>query len=363
MKKIITFLLLCLFLGALVALNKSGPNPQLLNHPIHHDDEFGGAYIDISMEDFGKLGFNFGDSLDLDFITSGRHCTFTDIGYFSGYYVPAGQMLVVGYKGYPNIKFCINYGTDIYAESGFDTNTLCSIKVNAAGKYREIEETLSISYSDDRGKYDSDEQFANFRCVTVGSIQSNLLYRGASPVDNSRSRAAIVDALLATNAIAYDIDLSDKEDAVAKGGKYLVGDTFKFLWDSERVSFLGMSAAYKSEDFGNKMRQLCLDIIASDGPCYIHCLEGKDRTGFVCMVLEALCDATYEEMIDDYFITYKNYYGIEKGSEKYAVIKRLHIDEMIAFVNGFEGRVNGYLLSIGLAQNQIDSLKMKLRGK
>ena len=124
-----------------------------------------------------------------------------------------------------------------------------------------------------------------------------------------------------------------------------------------------MGAAYKSEDFGNKMRQLCLDIIASDGPYYIHCLEGKDRTGFVCMVLEALCDATYDEMIDDYFITYKNYYGIEKGSEKYAVIKKLHIDEMIAFVNGFEGGVNGYLLSIGLAQNQIDSLKMKLCGK
>ena len=43
-----------------------------------------------------------------------------------------------------------------------------------------------------------------------------------------------------------------------------------------------------------------------EGPCYIHCTEGKDRTGFVCLLLEALCGANYGELRDDYMTTYAN---------------------------------------------------------
>ena len=44
--------------------------PILENNAIHHDDEFGGAYIDISIDSFNKLGFKFGDSVNLEFTTS-----------------------------------------------------------------------------------------------------------------------------------------------------------------------------------------------------------------------------------------------------------------------------------------------------
>jgi protein tyrosine/serine phosphatase len=33
-------------------------------------------------------------------------------------------------------------------------------------------------------------------------------------------------------------------------------------------------------------------------PSYVvHCIEGKDRTGYVCALLEGLCGATYEEIV------------------------------------------------------------------
>ncbi len=70
------------------------------------------------------------------------------------------------------------------------------------------------------------------------------------------------------------------------------------------------------------MKKMFESILDNDGPYYIHCLEGKDRTGYVCMVIEALCGASYEELVEDYFITYHNYYGIEKGTSKYDLIKR-----------------------------------------
>ena len=63
---------------------------------IRHDDEFGGAYINISIQKFNDLGFAFGDSVNLTFTTGDKVTKFEDIGYYSGYYVPAGQELVVG---------------------------------------------------------------------------------------------------------------------------------------------------------------------------------------------------------------------------------------------------------------------------
>ena len=337
----------------------------LKDYSIHRDEEFGGAYIDISIADFNNLGFKFGDSVDLAF---SNNVKYEDIGYYSGYYVPAGQELVVGYPGYDYIKFCINYGDDVYTMNNFNKDTKVTITVNQEAKYKSIEDTLSISYSDDPSEYTSREEFANFREIKGGLLKPGILYRGASPIDNRRNRANIVTALLEEQNITYDIDLADKN---ATGANFVVGPYFQNLIDNNKVSFLGMGAAYKNDDFSGKLKKLFEDMLANDGPYYIHCLEGKDRTGYVCMVIEALMGASYDELIEDYFITYHNYYGIEKGADKYDVIKSMHIDEMIRFVFDFEpkttllganfkSKANSYLLAIGLSQEQIDAVQSKL---
>ena len=344
--------------------------PILENYSIHRDDEFGGAYIDISIADFNSKGFQFGDSLNLTFTTNDKVVLVNDVGYFSGYYVPAGQELVVGYKGYDYIKYCINYGSDVYTENNFNKDTKVTITVNDAQKYKQVEETLSITYSDDRTKYDSDEEFANFREVKVGNIKPGMLYRGASPIDNSRKRAEIVDKLLEKYKIGFDVDLSDKFENIYVQDKYVISDYMKGLIDNNHAVFLGMGAAYTAQEFSNKMKTMFLAMLESDGPYYIHCLEGKDRTGYVCMVIEALCGATYDELINDYFITYKNYYKIEKGSEKYNVLKEMNIDSMIRYVFSFNQNKNlltagyysdarAYLENIGLTSGQIDALQEK----
>lgn len=384
MKKVFLLLFVSALSLSIGACNSKKDNKEvkLENCSIHRDDEFGGAYIDISIDGFNKLGFKFGDSLDLSF---SNNVKYNDIGYYSGYYVPAGQELVVGYPGYDYVKFCINYGDDVYTMNKFDKDTKVTITVNKAGKYIDVEETLSITYSDDINEYDSKEQFANFRSIKAGNLKENLIYRGASPIDNRRNRASTVDNLLKENNIQYDIDLADVyalggfaafdqvpvDYTPSLQGNFVIGEYFQTLLDANKATFLGMAAAYKTDDFASKMKTMFEAILNNDGPYYIHCLEGKDRTGYVCMVIEALLGATYEELIDDYFITYHNYYGIEKGSNKYEVIKSLHIDEMIRYVFGFNENtnlltanyktpVNSYLLSIGLTQEKIDAIQVKL---
>ncbi len=356
---------------SLCGCNQKPKETKLNNCSIHHDDEFGGAYIDISISGFNKLGFAFGDSLDLSFSNGVKY---EDIGYYSGYYVAAGQELVVGYPGYDYIKFCINYGEDVYVNNNFDVKTKVTITVNEKGKYLPIEEMLSIKYSDDINEYDDEEQFANFREISMSAVKAKTIYRGASPIDNRRKRASIVDGLLDKYDIALDIDLADTRATINDFYKEESFNSpyFKNLDEDEKVLPLGMGAAYKSDDFSNKLKDMFIGILNNDGPYYIHCLEGKDRTGYVCMVIEAMCGASYEDLIDDYFITYNNYYKIEKNTEKYNLIKEIHIDEMIRYVFSFEKSVNlltanykskvdDYLLAIGLEREQIDTITNKLK--
>lgn len=335
----------------------------LENSSIHHDDEFGGAFVDISISEFNNLGFQFGDALELNFSNG---VTYKDIGYYSGYYVPAGKELVVGYPGYEYIKFCINYGDDVYTMNRFDQSTTVTIKVDEAGKYKAIEDTLNISYSDDPISYPTIEEFANFRMVRTGNILKGNLFRGASPIDNRRNRVEIVNELLEDNGIKTILNLADSRATIDSFyEKGIEAPYFRRIDENQDVVALGMGAAYKSEDFSSKMKLLVEGICDHPAPYYVHCLEGKDRTGYVCMVLEALCGATYQNLVDDYFVTYHNYYGIAKGSEKYNLIKEIHIDEMIKFVFSFEPQTNlltanysmyarEYLKSTGLTDSQID---------
>lgn len=78
--------------------------------------------------------------------------------------------------------------------------------------------------------------------------------------------------------------------------------------------------------------------LKGEGPYYIHCMEGKDRTGFVCLLLEALAGASYEEMQRDYMLTYENYFHITAAGtpEKYNAVVDLYFVPFLEFLHGSE---------------------------
>ncbi len=65
-----------------------------------------------------------------------------------------------------------------------------------------------------------------------------------------------------------------------------------------------------ADDYNKRLIVALKELPSRPAPYVIHCMEGKDRTGYVCAQLEGLCGATYEEMVADYLITYNNYYGV-----------------------------------------------------
>ena len=134
-----------------------------------------------------------------------------------------------------------------------------------------------------------------------------------------------------------------------------------------------MNMNFGSDEFRGKAVEGLRAMLNNEGPYLIHCTEGKDRTGFMCMLVEALCGASYEEIVDDYMITYNNYYGITKESEpkKYETIVRDVLEPMIRVLTEDDPDVDlktadlaeyarGFLKKAGMREDEITRLTEKL---
>ena len=387
MKKIsgIKILVLALLILSLCACQKKKEesDPSIADYPIEHEMEYGGVYIKIAIDDFNALGFSFGDSIDLTF-DNGRKLE--DIPYYNGYYVDAGEPLLIGYPGYEYIKATINYGQDLWDEFSLkvpanveglwkkavlEEHNTATITLHEKGKYLPIQEASDIHYFDERERYDSDAMFANFRSMNLGKLKRDVIYRSASPCDNQHNRAPYVDALIREAGVKTILDLADNE---VKIEKYIARDDFASpyflsLFENDQVIPIALNMNYLSDDFGMKIVQGFNLMAEKEGPYLIHCTEGKDRTGFVAMLIEALAKASYEEIEADYMKTYANYYRIDKSNdkEKYQIILERNLDGMIAFMVNDAGidfkncdlsiYAENYLQRCGMSEEQIQALK------
>lgn len=338
---------------------------------ISQDEKYDAVFLNISIDDFLAAGFQFGDSCDVIFSNG---LSFEDIPFYNGYYVRSGLPLIVGYPGYKCIAVtCNNQG--LWTKSGLKDGDNAMVTLREAGKYIDVQEALNQTYSNDRDEYGDDSSFANFRALSGGKLNDDFVFRGASPVDNEKNRASYVNDMIEKNAIGFILDLADSESDILG---YFNEDDFcsdyaKKLYDSGNVALLGMSSNYSSDTFKQKLASGLKQMLKAKGNIYIHCLEGKDRTGFVCMLLEALCGASYDEMLSDYMQTYENYYHVSKDKtpEKYNAIVDLYFNAFVSYLHGtdnvedlqkanYVNDAERYLFDAGMIQDEIDSIKYLL---
>lgn len=95
-----------------------------------------------------------------------------------------------------------------------------------------------------------------------------------------------------------------------------------------------------------------------------------------CALLEALCGASYDEMRDDYMITYDNYYGINEKDDKarYDAVVDAKFDDIARCIAGRPtyGSLDGvdyaagarkYLTDVGMTEWEINKLIERLTNK
>ena len=336
------------------------------------NEEFGNIYIDLTIDEFNALGFSFGDSVDVIFDNGTK---LEDIPYYSGYYSPVGELLACGYPGYPHVIIARNYGASTWDEYGMTESSKVTVTLRKKGAYSEIQELYALAYSDDRSDYDSDVIFANFREVVGGELKKGLFYRSASPCDDQHNRAAYANRLAEEAGIRFVLNLSDNE---AKYSSYVKADGFASeyydsLYREGKVLLLAMNANYRSDDFAKTLSDAFAVMTKHEGPCLIHCVEGKDRTGFVCALLLALAGASPREIVDDYMITYANYYGVTKDNnqKRYEVITGNVYDFLYCICGAEKGTdpdtldlkngAESYLRRSGLTDEQIAEIEAYIR--
>ena len=125
---LIAALILALCIGLSACSGKKDEDPKIEGFAIQHEPEFGGVYIEITIDDFNQLGFVYGDSVKVVFSNG---YTLEDVPYYNGYYVDAGQPLLIAYPGYEYIKALAKnfYGiseTKAYRAMNLDVNMIAA---------------------------------------------------------------------------------------------------------------------------------------------------------------------------------------------------------------------------------------------
>ena len=345
--------------------------PVLAGCPVSHSPKSDGVFIEISAADFNALGFAFGDSVDVAFSNG---YTLKGLPYYSGTLVEPGEALLLGSSKLPYIEAGVAYGEDMWATAGLSEGDTATVTLTEPGAFADLQKALDLSYTDERADYPSDVAFANFRELSGGNLKPGKFYRGASPVNNKHNRAAYANALIADAGVQVDFDLADNNDEIegfleedAKAGVDV--SHFEGLHSKADVVAIDLDDAYVSEEYGRKLATGLGELMQHDGPAYIHCTAGKDRTGFVCMVLEALAGASYQQIVDDYMITYDNYYQINEANdaERFKIIKEQRLDSMLRHMAGLEKGADpasadlatcarNYLRAAGMTDEQVDQL-------
>ena len=370
MKKFFAILtILCLLLCAISvhaepAQSSEEPLSVTLDVLNRGADAFFGCDVNISIKDFIALGFELGDACDVVLENSLYRYEFKSVPFYNGYYTKTGDPLLCAYgyaikenrgddyqytrTDYPYLRFCFN-NREMWNLLHLTTDMKCTITLIEQGGY-EYEQKLvgGLTYSKDFEDYEAkngiskEEVFANFRAVKSDAIKEDVLFRSASPFDNANNRAPYVNALAKANGIDYVLNLADSQSKIDKYKEAEIWSELDYsqaLLDNDQVCLMSMSAAYEGAGYQSALVNGLNSALAHNATKILfHCTEGKDRTGFVGLVLESLCGASYEEMLYDYMVTYDNYYNLTEATEKtaYDYIVELKFHDMVNYLLTFD---------------------------
>eukprot|EP00210_Caulerpa_lentillifera_P001745 g1675.t1 len=116
----------------------------------------------------------------------------------------------------------------------------------------------------------------------------------------------------------------------------------------------------------------CLRVFvdAKNYPIMMHCTHGKDRTGILSFILEAICSVSIDNIKRDYHVSEVN---LKNAKAKYDLpIDELLLKDSVMSADGENmtqlmkhleenyGSLMGYLQFIGLTQNEVESIQNNL---
>jgi protein tyrosine/serine phosphatase len=338
--------------------------------------KYGNLILKISGEEFLGKGFEHGDIVEITIV--GQSWEAPLCSNYSD--VDNGSLVLRASAPEDAVVLAINMGdfattagiaekTKIDEDPGYRWDYLIEspvqveITLKQENGYREQWLIRQLVRTDERADYAhlSDEAFANFRVIDTTGMGEGKLYRSSSPINPALGRSTYADKAAQAAGIVTVINLADASNTYE--------GTENYYYNTCKVTYLNLGNDFLSDSFLSSLANGMRFIINGDGPYLIHCNEGKDRAGFVSALLECFMGATLDEVIDDYMETYYNYYGVEKGSEKYDaivnnnLIKVLNTTFKVTDIHKSDlvAEAEAYLTEdVGLTADEMATLKAKL---
>lgn len=206
----------------------------------------------------------------------------------------------------------------------------------------------------DRADYPhlTDAEYANFRPITTTGMGEDILYRSSSPVNPKLSRNPYADAAVKTADIRTILNLADSRKEIESYDGW--ADTYYISCD---IVPLNLGLDFAAEAFETGLADGLRFLASHEGPYLLHCTEGKDRAGFASAVLECLMGASAQEVMNDYMVSYYNYFGVEPGTEQYTYILETNIVASLATAFDIEDiRADGVDLAAEAAEYLVEKL-------
>lgn len=362
-------------------------SPKLVRGKISADNisKYGNIYISVSCKDFLAAGYNYGDIVKVKIL--GKKYRLPFVSNYSD--VDSGKPALLARESDNYIALAINMG-DFATNYGIAEKTTLedgtvkwnfaegitgpikvSIWLKKAGGYSDEYETHKLVYSNERSDYLNliDEEFANFRAVNTSGMGFGVLYRTSSPINPKYNRNTYADEAIKKAGVNVVINLADSEEEV----KNYEGFQDSYYSTTNYIA-LSMNNDFLSAEYQEKLAKAFRFMADNPGIYAILCNEGKDRAGYVTALLECLMGASYDEVVNDYMVSFNNYYGITKSDPAYEAVLRSNIAKSLKSTFTFTKKdkkkdltvrnlskcAEKYLKKIGLSAQEISRLKTNL---
>lgn len=182
-------------------------------------------------------------------------------------------------------------------------------------------------------------------------IRQGLLYRGSEIDGAVEPKYCITEKgkndMLSVLGIRSEVDLRSRE--LTPDGRDVLGENIEHIYYGISM----YSEVLDDHTNDEKIRSLFSYLADVDNyPVYMHCTYGRDRTGTVCYLLEALLGLSDINLEKEYELTafYDGYTNVKEFTK------------FVGEVEDIEGattqeKVENYLLSIGVTAEEIESIR------
>ena len=245
-----------------------------------------------------------------------------------------GTNSILIYHLLPGMQY--HYRLNLLLSSGNTVSTMGTFKTAESPRILSIDGIYNV------------RDIGGWQTASGKSIQYGLLYRGTE-LDGGveptyRLTEKGIEDMVSELGIRLELDLRSESD---NNGDVLGETVVHKNYPTHMYSYIF------EKDCNEIVRSIFVELANKDNyPIYMHCTYGRDRTGTICYLLEALLGMSDSDL--------RKEFELSAFQDSY-----VNLEEFVEFVtriNVFEGsttqeKVEGYLLSIGVTDEQIANIR------